>query len=117
MVGVRGLLFKIHHPAYQEEKIMLPDYIDEDALNGFLNMRKRIKKPLTDNAFKRALANLDRLKQRGEDITLVLNQSEDRCWAGLFPVSEGYYEELGIDRNQAKTNVKLVKLTDRSWAN
>jgi hypothetical protein len=99
--------------------INYPEYFDEDITNAFIDykaMRAKIKKPLTDGAIKRAFNNLGRLMAQGEDILLVLNQSEDRCWLGLFPVSEAYYQELGINRSKAKYEKNVFRLTDRSWA-
>jgi hypothetical protein len=94
---------------------MLPDFIDPEAWEGYVAMRKKMKKPLSDNAVKRAIQNLERLWQQGEDITLVLNQSEDQCWQGLFAVSAAYKQQRGITPLKPGSNV-LSKMSDRSWA-
>ncbi|MEG2679009.1 MAG: DUF4373 domain-containing protein [Oscillospiraceae bacterium] len=58
------------------------------ALHGFEQMRNKSKKPMTDEAKKRMLANLEKLsKDRAEQID-ILHQSEDRCWMGLFPLKD-----------------------------
>ncbi len=92
---------------------MLPDFIDPEAWEGYVAMRKKMKKPLSDNAVKRAIQNLERLWQQGEDITLVLNQSEDQCWQGLFAVSASYKQQRGIQKTGSNV---LTKMSDRSWA-
>ncbi len=56
------------------------------ALRGYEEMRKKIKKPLTNEAKKRALDKLAKLSADKETQIAILNQSEDRCWAGLFPL-------------------------------
>jgi hypothetical protein len=97
--------------------MILPNYIDQTAWDNFVTMRKQIKKPLTENAKRRAVDNLTRLWQQGEDITMVLNQSEDNCWQGLFPVTSAYKAQQGIAIVNQGIQPKLIqKLTDRSWA-
>lgn len=57
----------------------------EEAWNGWVEMRRKIKKPLTERAQRMAIRKLEELKQEGHDPRSVLEQSEFRCWAGLFP--------------------------------
>lgn len=64
----------------------LPDWIDLDAWEGFVQMRKQIKKPLTERAKKLALRELDELRKQGQDPNAVLDQSTMHSWAGLFPL-------------------------------
>ncbi len=59
------------------------------ALHGYEEMRKKIKKPMTDEAKKRALNKLAELAPDRQTQVAILNQSEDRCWVGLFPLKEG----------------------------
>jgi hypothetical protein len=91
----------------------LPHYIDPEAWADYKEMRDKKKKPLTRLGTVRALNTLERLWQEGQDITLVLNQSADRGFTGLFPVSLSYYQERGIQVNQ---NSVINNLDDRSWA-
>lgn len=89
------------------------------AWRGYVEMRRLKKKPLTDGAKKRALSTLQRLHKEGNDPTLVLNQSEDRGYTGLFAVAQNYLEERGVedqDHLEMSLKNKLVKLADRSWA-
>lgn len=58
------------------------------ALHGYEGMRNKIKKPMTDEAKKRALDKLVRLAGDREAQIAILHQSEDRCWAGLFPLKD-----------------------------
>lgn len=64
----------------------LPDWIDPEAWEGFVQMRKTIKKPLTDRAKKLALKELVKLRMEGQDPNEVLDQSTLKCWSGLFAV-------------------------------
>lgn len=64
----------------------LPDWVPREEWQGFVRMRTRIKKPLTERAAKMAVDKLDELRREGNDPAAVLRQSEFRCWAGLFEV-------------------------------
>lgn len=90
----------------------LPDWIDPEAWKGFCDMRKKIKKPLTSGAITRILKALERLRNQGYDPNLVLNQSEDKCYTGVFPLSEGYLESLGME---VKSGLQ-ERLESRDWA-
>ena len=56
-----------------------------ESWNGFCEMRKKIKKPLTDRAEKMILNELERLAP-GDDTTkgLILDQSVKHCWQDVY---------------------------------
>jgi hypothetical protein len=64
----------------------LPDWIPVDAWGGYLDMRKKIKRPMTDRAISLAIGTLDRLRVDGNDPGAVLDQSTMNAWQGLFAV-------------------------------
>ena len=66
----------------------LPDWIDADAWGGFVEMRHRIKKPLTSRACKLAFEKLAVMRDGGQSVTAILDQSTSNCWAGLFEVKD-----------------------------
>lgn len=55
-----------------------------NAIHGFIEMRKTIKKPLTDNALKLIFGKLDKLADNDETKTEILNQSIMNSWQGVF---------------------------------
>ena len=68
--------------------IGLPENLKE-TLYEFEEMRKSIKKPMTDVARKRLIAELRKLA--GEDVQLmirILDQSILNSWAGVYPLKE-----------------------------
>ena len=65
---------------------VLPSWIDVEAWDGFVEMRKQIKAPLTKRAANLTLRKLEDLRMEGYDPTEVLDQSTQRCWRGVFPV-------------------------------
>lgn len=66
----------------------LPDWIPAEAWAGYVEMRKKIRKPMTDRAIQLAINTLDKMRQQGQDVAAVLDQSTLNSWQGLFPVSE-----------------------------
>lgn len=69
-------------------RAVLPDWLPIEAWAGFVEMRKRSKAPLTDQAIKLALGELEKLRAQGHDPASVLNQSTMNAWKGIFPLKE-----------------------------
>jgi hypothetical protein len=67
----------------------LPEWIPKEQWNGFVFMRKEIKKPLTGRAIKIAISTLLDLKNKGHDPGRVLDQSTMGKWQGLFELKTG----------------------------
>lgn len=70
----------------QAPTIDLPDWIPEDAWNGFIAMRKAIKKPITAEGLPLAVKKLESLRATGNDPRAVLEQSTMNNYQGLFEV-------------------------------
>ena len=58
------------------------------ALQGFEEMRVKIKKPMTDRARKLMLTELEKLASDRETQIAILNQSVSRSWAGVFALKD-----------------------------
>ena len=56
------------------------------ALQGFEEMRIKIKKPMTDRAKSLLLGELQKLSANRDEQIEILNQSVARCWQGVFPL-------------------------------
>jgi hypothetical protein len=69
-------------------KFNLPEWIDKDAWEGYVQMRRSIKKPLTPYAMKLAVSKLAALKEQGHNPKAVLEQSIFNSWQGLFPLKD-----------------------------
>ena len=59
------------------------------ALNDFAEMRKKMRKPLTDRALALTLSELEKLAPGNDEKKIaILNQSIQRGWQGVFPLKD-----------------------------
>lgn len=77
-----------------------PDWLPIEAWNGFVDMRKAIKKPLTPRAVSLALKELDKLRREGCCPEAVLDQSTFKNWQGLFAPKDGDRDNAGFQGNR-----------------
>ena len=91
----------------------LPNCIDPEAWAGYLEMRKKIRKPMTKRAETIGIRKLEALMAEGYDPNEVLDQSTFNSWQGLFPVKQN----KAIAINDPTMKDKIDKLTSRDWAN
>lgn len=56
----------------------------EDAWKGWLEMRKRIKAPLTDRALRLALKELEDLREKGHDPTAMIDTATLKNWKSFY---------------------------------
>ena len=73
-------------------------YPNDDVLNrafaDYVEMRKMIKKPMTERAIELAIKRLDGLSQGDNDKAIdILNQSIFYSWQGLFEISDKWKQE------------------------
>lgn len=73
-------------------KDILNNYTDDedlmDALRGFADMRKSIKKPLTERAWKIIFSKLDDITDDTSIKIAVLNQSIEHSWQSVYPLKK-----------------------------
>jgi len=76
----------------KENGLTPPDWIDLKIWTEYLNMRKKIKKPMTHYAQELAVKELLKFKDQGYDPNGILETSIQNSWQGLFePKDEGKY--------------------------
>ena len=63
--------------------VVLPDFIPQDAWQGYLQMRKVAP---TEYAVELIIKKLEKMHAEGQDVGAVLDQSTASSWTGLFPV-------------------------------
>lgn len=73
--------------SYDEQIEAYTDNEDlRQALKAFIQMRKMIKKPLTDHALKLNLGTLDKLSNDDDIKVSIVNQSVLHDWQGFYPL-------------------------------
>lgn len=75
----------------------LPDWLPLQAWDSFVEMRRMIRAPLTNNAIRLCMTDLEKLQASGQDPLAVLEQSVMRSWRGLFAI------EVKNDRGRTGT--------------
>jgi phage replication O-like protein O len=83
----------------KESVIVVPDRINPDLWNAFLEMRKSIKKPAGSRAQELLIKKLLKL---GGDPNAIIEQSIMNSWQGFFEVKEG-------------TNANFIRNNARNW--
>lgn len=74
---------------YEDEKL-------NEAFKNFVDMRKKIKKPLTDHAIDLVKDKLEKMYPNDIDMQILcINQSVENSWQWLFEVSENYKKLYG----------------------
>ena len=98
------------------QKIVLPEWLPLDAWQGFVDMRKKLKAPLTPRAITLLMSKLDELRTQGNDPGAVLDQSTEMAWRGVFALRQtnGGYQNgkpaISEADRIARANAKVVEL-------
>lgn len=75
-------------PSSNIDRVALPDWLPMDAWNGWVEMRKQRKRPLTDRATSRAINKLDAIRAKGHDIEDLLDRSTINGWLDIYEPKE-----------------------------
>lgn len=89
-----------------------PEWVPDIAWQGFVEMRKRIKKPLTDYAAWLVVKELVKLVRAGEDVEAVLNQSSRNSWQDVYPASGrkgGNGRQAAVEANNRSVADRFAK--------
>lgn len=77
-------------PRFNPLSVKLPGWLDYDAWEGFVEMRKKIKKPLvTSRAVNGIISELGRLRQAGNDPVACIDKSIQNNYPGVYPANNG----------------------------
>ena len=66
----------------------LPDWLPKESWAGYVEMRRKIKKPMTDRAAQLRINDLEKFKDTGQDVAAILDQSTASSWTDLYPPKE-----------------------------
>lgn len=71
-----------------------PGWIDREAWEGFVEMRKAHKRPFTDRAKRMVLKELQRIKDSGHCPNEALDQSTLHGWLDVYPAKQKTIERV-----------------------
>lgn len=97
-----ALLKKARKGKVAGPRVSLPDWIPEDVWAEFVDMRKKVKAPLTDRAAQLLINKLETMMHAGQKPRAVLEQSIMNSWKGVFDVKAEQARGINfIDDRQA----------------
>ncbi|MDD5510791.1 MAG: hypothetical protein PHI12_08275 [Dehalococcoidales bacterium] len=81
--SLHSVTFGGHKVATKKE---LPNWLNKETWDAYLEMRKFKRAPPTSKAVDLIIKKLDTLRASGQDVTEILNQSIVNNWTGIFPL-------------------------------
>ena len=93
---------------YTKETIQKKGDIFLKAWKDFKEMRKKIKKPMTEKAEEMLLTSLDKLSKDKLEQIAILNQSIFHCWQGVFPLKDRPADSEAQPKHIMKREPKLT---------
>jgi phage replication O-like protein O len=82
--------------------IYIPEWINKETWDAFLEIRKNKKVVPTDKAMELLIKKLDDLRKAGDDPNEVLNQSIMSNWTGVFPLKKNGNKPKQFDQPSQK---------------
>lgn len=73
------------------------EWISSEAWSGFVEMRNKLRKPLTDRAVSLIVSKLRKFREAGDDPGAVLDQSTRNGWQDVYPIK-------GTEESNGNTN-------------
>lgn len=76
----------------------LPEWLNKQTVEDFIEHRKQIKKPVTQVAVSRLITKLDGFRQQGHDPNACLDESIANGWQGVFTPKAPPAQANGLNR-------------------
>ena len=83
------------------------------AFRNFEKMRKKLRKPLSDEAKKRLVKKLKSLSENPDIQIKILNQSEDNCWLSVFALKQ---DAKPLKREYSSAELDFIKKLDEKYS-
>lgn len=94
-----------------ETKTQIPDFIDSELWNGFLDVRKKLKAPPTEMAFKLILNKLEGFENKKiGNANEALRKSIENNWRGVFEPEQAF-SKTGNFKNKTQRNLEILQNT------
>lgn len=89
--------------------VKLPEYIDKEIFNSYLEMRKQKRSTPTDHAKELLIKKLGEFKSNGDNPNEVLERSIMNGWTGIFPL-----DKRGRDARTGENTSSTILPTERT---
>lgn len=87
--------------------IALPQYIDREAWDAWMEVRRHLKAPNTDYAVKLLVYEVQRIKDAGHDPNAAIKQSVLKGWKDVWPSKEKEIE--AAPQSQAEKTAEMLR--------
>jgi len=77
-----------HKPKEEGTHVPVFEGFPVDTWLAFIDMRKKLKKPMTDHAMDLMIGKLQKMKTAGQDVKAVLEQSITKSWSDVYDVKQ-----------------------------
>ncbi len=77
---------KARKRADADDSLAFPDWLPQHTWQDFQQMRKSMRKPMTQAASRLIVKKLEELREKGDEPQRVLEQSIENSWVGVFPL-------------------------------
>ena len=84
----------------KEETINIPAWINQDSWDAFVEMRKQIKKPMSNRAKRLLISKLEAHMADGHDPNQLLDEAEFRRWQSIYPPKQNQSLETTNDNKE-----------------
>lgn len=86
--------------------LVLPDWLEKELWESFVQFRKDIKAPMKDKAKKLNLDRLIKFKQQGYDIEEIINTTIMNGWKSFYPPKQDFNQQSSF--NHSKPDVRPI---------
>jgi hypothetical protein len=86
---------------------LLPVWVDREAWDGFVEMRKRKGWVITDRARNGLLKDLEKLRAQGQDPNACLDKATMNCWRGVYEIRNGGGNGNGNGNHRTKADATI----------
>lgn len=93
----------------------LPEWLPEESWKAFLEMRKSLRKPMTEKAKGLMLKKLIGFQQRGLDIASLLDNSTMNSWLDVYEPKSGRQQQIDRHGNFGKQDYRAGVGADGSF--
>lgn len=81
----------------------MPDWIPVEAWNGYVEMRKKLRKPMTARARSLVINALQAMHGKGLDVALALDNSTRNDWIDVYEPKAGQgADKAGVKRGSSE---------------